>query len=127
MLPDDPKAEQIKAELRGIDREVQDLGDAAKKYLTKMQDDMAVQIYREVNEAVTAYARANDIELVMHYNDAITPQDMYNPANVQRKLQFGGCFPMYYTPGMNITDTVIAMLNQHLRSMQTQTGNTQPR
>jgi Skp family chaperone for outer membrane proteins len=117
IAPDDPKAESMKQELRKLDREVQDLGEEAKKYLNKMQDDMAIQIYHEVNEAVEHYARANDIEMVMHFNDGITAQDILNPANVQRKLQNPACMPMYVTPGMNITGSIVEMLNQRLRAM----------
>src|ERR1051326_6578321 len=48
-----------------------------RKVLGKMQDDMSVQIYKEIEEAVTYYARANDLELVLHFNDATAPADLY--------------------------------------------------
>jgi Skp family chaperone for outer membrane proteins len=121
LAPDDPKVEALKTEMRNLDREVQDLGEKAKKDLSKMEADIAVGVYREVNEAVEHYARANDIEMVMHYNDAVTPQDILSPANVQRKLQNPACMPMYVTPGMNITASITQMLNERLRrSMQPQ-------
>jgi Skp family chaperone for outer membrane proteins len=116
--PESQNRDQIEQRLRALDREAQDLGEGAKKYLTKQRDDQAVQIYREVQDAVVAYARANDLELVMHYNDAVTPADLLHPMNIQRKLQTGACMPMYYVPGMDITDAVAAMLNQRLASMQ---------
>ncbi len=117
LTPDDPNAEKIKQQLRELDRQVQDLGEEAKKYLGKMQDGFAVEVYREVNEAVEHYARANDIEMVMHFNDGVTAQDIMNPANVQRKLQNPACMPMYTAPGMNITASITEMLNQRLRAM----------
>ena len=49
----------------------------------------------------------------MHFNDAIDAADIYNPMNVQRKLQIGATFPMYAAPGMDITNQVIEMLNTH--------------
>jgi hypothetical protein len=52
--------------------------------------------------------------MVMHYNDAVVPADLYNSVNIERKLQTGACMPMYLAPGMNITDTISAMLNQRL-------------
>ena len=119
--PDDPKAETIKAEMRNLDRASQDYGEDAKKQLKKMEEEAAVGIYREISEAVEHYARSNDIELVVNYNDAITPQDFLSPANVQRKMGMNVCTPIYMTPGMNITDAVTAMLNQRLRAMQPQT------
>jgi Skp family chaperone for outer membrane proteins len=111
---DDAAKEKIQQELKALERHVQDLGEAAKKQLSKMRDEQAVQIYREVEEAVRYYARANDIEMVLHYNDAIVPADLYNSVNVERKLQTGACMPMYYAPGLNITDTIAMMLNQRL-------------
>lgn len=111
---DDATKDKLQQDLKALERHVQDLGETAKKQLGKMRDEQAVQIYREVEEAVQHYARANDIEMVFHYNDAIVPADLYNPANIERKLQTGACMPMYSAPGMNITETIAMMLNQRL-------------
>jgi Skp family chaperone for outer membrane proteins len=111
---DDQQREAIQRQMRDLDREVQDMGETAKKQLGKMRDDQASLIYQEVEMAVQAYARANDIEMVLHFNDAITKQDLYNPINVQSKLQSRSLFPMYVADGMNITDTIAAMLNQRV-------------
>jgi Skp family chaperone for outer membrane proteins len=116
IVPGDPERDKIEQQMRSLDREVQDLGDSAKKHLAKMQDEAAVVIYREVQQAVEHYARSNDIELVVHYNDAISPSDMFNPMNIQRKMQTGACMPMYITPGMDITAQITDMLNQRLHA-----------
>jgi Skp family chaperone for outer membrane proteins len=115
-MPPGEEREKIEQQMRGLDREVQDLGDSAKKNLAKMQDMAAVDIYKEVQQAVEHYARANDIELVVHYNDAVTPSDLFNPMNIQRKMQTGACMPMYITPGMDITPQITDMLNQRLHA-----------
>jgi Skp family chaperone for outer membrane proteins len=111
---DDATRERIQQQIKDLERQVQDLGEAAKKQLGKMRDDQAQQIYQEVEQAVQAYARANDIEMVLHFNDAVAPAEYYHPLNVQRKLQTGACMPMYVAPGMNITDIVSRMLNDRL-------------
>jgi Skp family chaperone for outer membrane proteins len=111
---DEALRDKLQKQLKDLEREVQDLGETAKKQLSKMRDDAAVQIYREVEQAVDAFARANDIEMVLHFNDAVVAADLYHPANIQRKLQTGACMPMYTAPGMNITDTIALMLNQRL-------------
>jgi Skp family chaperone for outer membrane proteins len=121
---DEAAKEKIQQELKKLERTVQDLGENAKKQLGKMRDDQAVQIYREVEEAVQYYARANDIEMVMHYNDAVVPADLYHSVNIERKLQTGACMPMYYDPRMNITDTIAAMLNQRLGAAPTAAPST---
>jgi Skp family chaperone for outer membrane proteins len=124
---DDAAKEKLQVALKDLDRQVQDLGETAKKHLAKMRDDQAVQIYREVERAVEAYARAYDIEMVMHYNDAVVPADLYHPANIQRKLQTGACMPMYFHPGLNITDMVAQMLNQSLAATPAPAQGTQQR
>jgi Skp family chaperone for outer membrane proteins len=109
--PDQAGRDRIENQAKGIQREMQDMGESAKRTLSKKRDDQAVIIYKEIEAAVQAFARANDLELVMHYNEAITPADMYNPVNVQRKLQLGALFPMYTANGMDITQWIIQMLN----------------
>jgi Skp family chaperone for outer membrane proteins len=111
---DDATRDNIQKQLKELDRQVQDLGETAKKQLGKMRDDQAVQIYREVEEAVQHYARAYDIEMVLHFNDAVAPADLYQPGNIERKLQTGACMPMYVAQGMNITDIISRMLNDRL-------------
>jgi Skp family chaperone for outer membrane proteins len=111
---DDATKDKIQQAIKELERQVQDMGERAKKELGKMRDEQAQQIYQEVEQAVQAFARANDIEMVLHFNDAVAPADYYHPLNVQRKLQTGACMPMYVDPRMNITDTISGMLNQRL-------------
>jgi Skp family chaperone for outer membrane proteins len=122
---DQPTREKYEGYVRQLQREMQDMGEEAKKQLGKKRDEQAVIIYKEIEEAVQAFARSNDIELVLHFNDAIVPADLYSPMNVQRKLQIGACMPMYHHPQMDITAQVISMLNQHYASMSNQ-GQVQP-
>ena len=122
--PDSPNAEAMKRRLKELDRMVQDLGDNAKSRLLKLQDDMSIRIYQEVEACVGAYARANDIDLVMQFNDGVQPSDKNNPANIQRKMQTGACMPMFWVDGMDISPTIIIMLNNHYSKVQ-QTPNNQ--
>ena len=59
-------------------------------------------------------------DLVMQYNDGVMPTDKTNPQNIQRKMQTGACMPMYFVQGMDISDTVIFMLNEHYRTTMNQ-------
>jgi len=120
MTADNPQAEPIKTRLKALDRQVQDLGDTAKAQLLKLQDDMSIHIYTEVEAAVGAYAKANDIDLVMQFNDGVLPTDKSNPQNIQRKMQTGACMPMYAVDGMDISATVIVMLNEHYKRAMSQ-------
>jgi Skp family chaperone for outer membrane proteins len=120
--PDGKEAETIKSRLKILDRQVQDLGDTAKSQLLKLQDDMSIHIYTEVEAAVGAYAKANDIDLVMQFNDGVLPTDKSNPQNIQRKMQTGAMMPMYSVDGMDISATIILMLNDHYRRSMSQNG-----
>ncbi len=104
--------EQLEKDSKRLQMEMQEMGEDFKKRFDKQRGEMAVALYREIEDAVTAYARANDIELVVHYNDATTPAELYHPANIQRKMQGAGCTPIYKAPGMDISDAVVQMLNQ---------------
>ena len=119
---DDQAREAIQRQMRALDRDVQDMGENAKKLLSKMRDEQASQIYREVEQAVEAFARANDIEMVLHFNDALVDTDKNNPLNIQSKLQTRALFPMYVAPGMDITNTIAGMLNQRLNGGVSQSG-----
>ncbi len=120
---DSQQGEPIKKRLKELDRMVQDLGDNAKAKLLKLQDDMSIRIYAEVEQAVGAYAKANELDLVMQYNDGVNPNDKSNPQNIQRKMQTGACMPMYFVQGMDISETVIYMLNEHYKSAMNQAQN----
>jgi len=112
--------EPMEKEGRQIQIKLQDLQEEANKKLGKMQGDMAVKIYHEVEEAVQLFARVNDIELVLMYNDADRnspnkENEFYSPGNVGRKMtMFGPAMPLVYDPRMDITVAVTQMLNQRL-------------
>jgi RNA polymerase sigma factor (sigma-70 family) len=95
-----------------LKRQIEDEQQSAKALLTRMSDDAITRAYREVEEAANSLARANGLELVLFYSDAVTEADLYNPGSLQRKLsQPGALVPLIVAPGMDVTDMVIAALN----------------
>ncbi len=108
------KRDQIQAQMKEVERAGQDLSEQAKKQLGKYREDNAVQIYREVQAAAERYARAHGIGVVLEYADALTPAEIYHPMNVMRKLQTQPCVPLYVDPDMDITNQVVAMLQQQM-------------
>jgi Skp family chaperone for outer membrane proteins len=113
----DPKTspaerERLEVRMKQKSLEMQLKEEEAKKELIKMNGDAAVQIYKEVEDAVNLYARSNNLELVMFYNDAVTAEDYYHPANLQRKLtQPAAVMPLFVTPGMDISNAIVTNLN----------------
>lgn len=123
---DQAQREKLEKDSRALQHEMQEMGEDAKKQLGKKRDDQAVIIYKEIEEAVAAFAKANDIEMVMHFSDNIVPAEIYNPANIQRKLAMGACFPMYNVPNMDITNYIVQMLNQRYAQSATAPAGGQP-
>jgi Skp family chaperone for outer membrane proteins len=107
------RKEQLEKEYRDLQRNLQDLGEEAKARLAKKQMDYLIQTYKEIQEAAAAYARVRNIELVMHYSDAIG-NDVWQPQFFVRKLESGACYPMYMHPGLDITQALTDMLNSRV-------------
>jgi Skp family chaperone for outer membrane proteins len=105
--------EQIEKEGKTVQRQMQDIADEAKNTLGKKESDELVIIYKEIAAAVARFAQANDIDLVMHYNDATSEVEMNSPQNIQRKMVTGPCTPLYYKAGeIEISPVILQMLNQ---------------
>jgi Skp family chaperone for outer membrane proteins len=108
--------EQLARDIKTLEREMQDLNDEVKQKLAKQDFDVMKQMYQEVQDAVSAYAKAYAIELVLEYNDGVGA-DQFSPPYFQRKLATVACMPMYMDPRMDITNVVTGMLNKRLLSM----------
>jgi Skp family chaperone for outer membrane proteins len=118
----DPKTdaatkERLEKDGRNLQRQMQDIGDEAKATLGKKEADMLVIIYKEVAAAVARFAMSNDIDLVLHYNDATSDTEMGSSANIQRKMGSGPCTPLYWkAQEVDISAVVLQMLNQNLNA-----------
>ncbi len=127
--PETPTArrEQLQKEIRAMQREMQDKVDEINSSTAKKRLEQLQTIYRDVQDAVAAFAKAYAYELVLQYSDgADTTEKMSGPA-LQQKLGNGACFPLYVDPRMDITEPVIQMLNQHHAQTLQQTSATAPR
>jgi Skp family chaperone for outer membrane proteins len=106
------KREQALKRQREIERQMMDETETVNHELSRLNGEAFSRIYREVADAARRIASVKDLELVMVYNDAVTEADFYEPANLQRKMmQPGALMPMVVSPGIDITDDVLAALN----------------
>jgi Skp family chaperone for outer membrane proteins len=114
---DQAQKDQIEKDAKTVQRQMQDLADEAKNTLGKKEADELVVIYKEIASAVSRFAVANDIDLVMHYNDATTDAEMNSPQNIQRKMVTGPCTPLYYKAGeIEISPVILDMLNKQYQA-----------
>jgi Skp family chaperone for outer membrane proteins len=107
------RREELEIRAKRMQRTIEDDQADARRLIGKENRKMMVELYNEVRQATERYARAHGIELVLEYNDAApdAPQEMNNPANIERKLQASAAGPLYAAPGVDISRELIAALN----------------
>jgi len=105
------KREAFEKEIKRLNRELADKTEEARQALDKKQGDLIVLVYKEVDEAVRTFARQSNIELVLHYNDAVLESDRMSAANIARKMSAGACMPMYMNPALDISQEIVNVLN----------------
>jgi Skp family chaperone for outer membrane proteins len=101
----------IEKEIKRLQRQMQDQTEEARVALDKKQGELIVLVYKEVDEAVRTFARQSNIELVLHYNDAVLESDRNSAANIARKMSAGACMPMYMLPTLDISQEIVNVLN----------------
>jgi len=104
--------EQIERDMRKVQIDFSVMEEDAKKDLAKRSGEVYKQIYREVEDAVNRFAGSNGYAVVFFYNDAITPDEKYNPTNVARKFSLPAAgMPIYIAPQVDITAIIYGNLN----------------
>jgi Skp family chaperone for outer membrane proteins len=105
------KRDAFEKEIKRLDREMKEKTDDARQALDKKQGELIVLVYKELDEAVRTYARQANIELVLHFNDAVLESDRNSAANIARKMSAGACMPMYMNPALDISQEIVNVLN----------------
>ncbi|HTU22160.1 MAG TPA: OmpH family outer membrane protein [Gemmataceae bacterium] len=103
---------ELEKKRKEIQRQLEDNSAEAKKILGKRSDDEMKILYKDVEEAVERYAAAHGLDLVLHYNDAVTKEDFYSARNIARKLNTGALMPLYMVSGIDISTEIVDDLNQ---------------
>jgi Skp family chaperone for outer membrane proteins len=123
-VAEDPKKadsdrEQAQKYMLTLKRQLEDLNAAMEKAVRGRQEEKLVQVYREIHDAVKAYAQAQGIHVVFQYHDGLDPAEIFNPRNIQRKLQGSGAagafVPLYIADGVDISQAVVSMLNSRFQ------------
>jgi Skp family chaperone for outer membrane proteins len=110
----DPKErDRYEQGIRGNQRMLEDLEMKVRKLVGTTQEDQIVNLFREVQAAIQAYAQANGIHVVLGYGEQIDG-DIYAFGNINRKMQgmdLGSCNPLFHVPGIDISQPIADMLN----------------
>jgi len=98
-------------------RALEDLDVETQKKVGKKQEEQITGLFRDLNNAVGAYAKANGIHMVLGYGQQLEG-DLFTFANITRQMQgmdLGSTTPLYMAPGMDISQAVADVLNQGYR------------
>ena len=109
------RRDQLQREIKATQREMQDKIDDMNTRTSKQNVAMMQMVYKDVQDAVAAYARAYAIELVLQYTDAVDPAEKTSPRLLEQKLANNACYPLYMDPRMDISNYVTQMLNEHIK------------
>jgi Skp family chaperone for outer membrane proteins len=116
--------DDLERQAKDIQRKLEDNSAEAKLELGKRSDNEMKLLFQDVYEAAQRYADSHDFELVLHYNDAVTPEDFMSAQNIARKLNTGALMPLYWKRNMDISVDLVNMLNYNMRSATTPAGGT---
>ncbi len=108
------KDEALEEKAKKIQREIEDNNAKVKLKMGKRSDDKMKVLYKDVMEATQSYATTHDLDLVLHYNDAITHEDLLSAQNIARKLNTGALMPLYSKEELDISLDLVALLNQKM-------------
>jgi Skp family chaperone for outer membrane proteins len=111
--------EQMEHQVKQLQRELQDGSDEYQQKFVKKRMDEMVTLYRDVQNAVTQYARYNAFELVLQYNDGVEQGEKTSPVSLQQKLGNQACIPIYNDERMEITGVITDMLNRQFQTTST--------
>jgi Skp family chaperone for outer membrane proteins len=106
------KREEIEAKLKDLQRKIEDNKVEASKVLNKKQGEQLKILYNDVRVAAWRHASAHGIDMVLHYNDAITEADYNSEPNISRKMQAGALMPIYMANGVDVSVQIVQLLNQ---------------
>ena len=109
--------EQYAAYLRTLKRQLEDLDLEARKKIGKRQEEHLVQLYKEVSAQIQTVASSNGIHLVLGFGEPPN-EDLLSFMNINRKLtgmDMGSTVPLYFNPALDISEHVVAALNQAYR------------
>lgn len=106
------KSEDMEEKLKELQREIEDNNAEAKRAIGKKSDAAMKICYLDVIQGAQHYAIAHGFDLMLHYNDATTPEDYFSVPTIARRLQTAGLMPAYAAPGMDITKEITEVLNR---------------
>ncbi|MFO0970248.1 MAG: OmpH family outer membrane protein [Gemmataceae bacterium] len=98
-------------------RKLEDMQRQVQAEIGKKQETQIITLYKDLNTAIDAFAKANSYQLVLGYGD-ITG-DLFTVENIDRKMKgmdLGSTTPLFMGAGVNVTEPIIQTLNNMYRT-----------
>ncbi len=108
--------DRLEQDIRNLKREVEDVATKARRDMQKKGSDMMVKVYKEIRDAAWRHAQGHNYDLVLHFEEASTKEEVDNPALIMRKMNGGGATPLYWNPSLDISGHVLHALNTSYKS-----------
>jgi Skp family chaperone for outer membrane proteins len=108
------KPGDVERRVKELQRQLEDNSAEAKLKLGKKSDEEMRVLFMDICEASQRYATAHHLDMVMHYNDAITKEEYLSAPNIARKLNSGALMPIYTASGIDISKEITEKLNKNV-------------
>jgi Skp family chaperone for outer membrane proteins len=122
----DEQKKQGERTIIDVKRRLEDLDRDARNKIGKRNEEQIVQLYKEINQAVGSYAAANGFHLILAYGEPPLENDLLSFMNISRKMQAmdsGSVIPIYFTPGLDVSQPIIDTLNRNYGGAPTAVSN----
>jgi Skp family chaperone for outer membrane proteins len=96
-------------------REVEDLTTKFRREAAEKGQAEMVVVYKQIRDAATKYARAHQIDLVLHFEGPSDKDDVDSTELITRMMNAGGATPLYFNPSLDITGPVVETLNDRFQ------------
>ena len=108
------RRKEIEKELTKIQREIEDNKKEAQAVLIKAQERQLQSLYGDIEAVVRRLATNRGLDLVMHYNDALTETERKSAPNIARKMQAGAFMPVFIEPSIELSEVILEELHKDM-------------
>jgi Skp family chaperone for outer membrane proteins len=111
------KRTELETNLIEYQSQFEEITKVAKKLFEANTEKQLVLCYKDISAVAKRYAVEHDLDLIVHYNDFLVDEPNYfGSTNVSRKIKARSLIPMHLPEGVDITNEMIAILNEAYRS-----------
>jgi len=107
------KQEEIARNITEVQRQFEDKEKAYRKALDEESAGYLRNLFAEIQQCVKAIVEAIGYDIVFAYPDAITADELSSPMYYDLKLRPPAAQPFYVSPNVDMTEVLIATLNQN--------------